>query len=958
MCQVSSTGRLSLLLAQHLPAVFFASSERSPAMVASLYEPQKLQQLHLIAADMDTFFEALFPPPFEHKDSFCTLAATAAATLRKNANCNRVGRASFRDFNRLCCSSGATPHLLSVSVAQETCEHVLGFLLSEEAMDVKICKNDWIEVLYVLAQVCLNDDGEDSTEDDSIQKLFELVKCFSSRSYLSQAIGRYRKGSAPHLLLRQTLQPQNQSFPFPFGAQISSPTKSHIAGCSSSQLDVLRHAGKRCSLVYRIEDRLRDSSSDRSASHRNNLNSSDSNRCAFISDLPNSVQRNVSSGLSLRQIAIALVHYPRNNMDLNPWNIHNMIVAAQGGCNVAIAADTRQCIGRFIKAFCAQFRVPSTDITEYLFSLHKEDYYIADSAQMLQLRNAEKQHGISGGQFLFDGHGKYTRKINVMKPAVVGVMAAGVFDLLFTDRIANLLGAHSHLLSWEYSRAFSKDRTQDPFTRHLKCPLPTARSFHDYPEDCRMSSSSAIRWAEDMAAITNREATIQLKRTALLSGGGCVSTEYHLTYSVFLIFAVHCFSSQALLALPSYSSSAGQQYQSIDILEACIAEMLERSAAMLSSAKCAIRIDVSLLDFMFPRHPQNADASFPRLSASERLIVVRHSVSAFNSLLPETACQSLPSPPPSYMWDAARFLQYCRYYGLIERTGTLSAPLNAFMNLLKAEGPLSTASNTDFIIAPTQVRCTSSVVLSLLDDMARGAFEGTHNQCDLVLELLPIMISFLNLEPYGQQTLSHHNDLSSGADSSEKIQQKPPPHVSAAWLSFECILRYGGARCMSAFFLYRDRLHHLYSLMVRASHHVLLNEPLPTRGIFKLPMCGDVLLGADGIEEAHGSSGEALLSVVCSYLSCSGLLQTDKIAAIAKGSLHPRLRPLHTSAARRQQHACRATDALYAAAEDHLSTGDTVNEVSPYPTSSSQDLVTGTTLSLCSINCRICLIYH
>lgn len=955
MCQVSSTGRLSLLLAQHLPAVFFASSERSPAMVATLYEPQKLQQLHLIALDMDTFFEALFPPPFEHKDSFCTLAATTAATLRKNANCNRVGRASFRDFNRLCSSSGATPHLLSVSVVRETCEHVLGFLLSEEAIDVKICKNDWIEVLYVLAQVCLNDDGEDTKEDDSIQKLFELVKCFSSRSYLCQAIGRYRKGSVPHLVLRQTLQPQKQSFPFPTGAQISSPTKSHIAGCSS-QLDVLRHTGKRSSLVHRIEDRLRDSSADRNASHSNNLTSSDSNRCAFISDLPNSVQRNVSSGLSLRQIAIALVHYPHNNMDLNPWNIHNMIVAARGGCNVVVAADTRQCIGRFIKAFCAQFKVPSTDITEYLFSLHKEDYYIADAAQMLQLRGAEKQHGISGGQFLFDGHGKYTRKINVMKPAVVGVMAAELFDLLFTDRIAHLLDKHSHLLSWEYSRAFAKDRTQDPFTRHLKCPLPTARSFHDYPEDCRMSASSAIRWAEDMAGITNREAALQLKRTALLSGGGCVSTEYHLTYSVFLIFAIHCFSSQALLTLPLYSSSAGHQHQSIDILEASILEMFERSAAMLSVAKCAIRIDVSLLDFMFPRHPQSAYASFPRLSAAERLIVVRHSVLAFNELLPETACQSLPSPPPSYMWDAARFLQYCRYYGLVERTGTLAAPLNAFVKLLKAEGPLSTASGTDFIIAPTQVRCSSSVVLSLLDDMARGAFEGTHNQCDLVLELLPIMISFLNLDPYGQQTLSHHNDLSSDGDISENIQQKSQLHVSAAWFSFEDILRYGGARSMSAFFLYRDQLHHLYSLMVRASHYVLLNEPLPARGIFKLPRCGDVLLGADGIEEAHGSGGEALLSVICSYLSCSGLLQADKIAAIAKGSLHPRLRPLHTSAARRQHQACRATDALYAAAEDHLSPGDTINEVSPYPPSSSQDLVTGMTLSLCSINCHICLI--
>ena len=920
---------------------------------------------------MDTFFRTLFPPPLERKDPFCSLAATTAAALRGNANCNRVELASPRDFNRMCSSAGVTPHLLSVTVVRETCEHLLGFILSEDSLDVKVCKNDWIEITYVLAQVCFND--AESAQDDSIQKLFDLVKCFSSRSYLSHAIGRSRRGSDPHLFLRLALQSPAQSFPY--NAPISSIMKSHFTG-HDNQIDILRHKGEQSSLACRIEERLRShcpsscssgssgssssssgsgssssgSSSGSSTSHRNRITSS--NRSAFTCELSNSGQRNISSGFSLRQIVIALVHYPCNSMDFNPWNIHKMFVTAQGGSCDVISDDTRQCIGRFIKAFCAQFKISTAVITEYLFSFYKEECYVADAAQMLEVRDAERQHNISAGQFMFDGHSKYTRRINVMKPAALGVMAAEIFDLLFTDRIAELLDSHTHLLSWEYSRAFSRDRTQDPFTRHLKSPLPTARTFNSYPHDCRMSVSSAIRWAEDMAGMTKREATLQLKRTALLSGGGCVSIEYHLTYSVFLIFAIHCFSSQALLALPSISNG---HYQSIDILEACIFELLERSTAMLSATKCALKIDVDILDYMFPGCPLNANArapSHPRMSAAERLIAVRHSVSAFNALLPERSCQSSLSSPPSYMWDAARFLQYCRHYGLVERTGTLAAPLRAFQKHLKAEGPLSSASQADFSIAPTSVRCTSSVVLSLLNDMARDAYEGAHHQCDLVLELLPIMISFLNLKTYRQQSASPPNDISCGDGSDERGQKDLQPHVT--WSRFEDIVRYGGARSMAAFFMYRDQLHHLYSLMVRASHHVLLNEPIPARGIFKLSTCGDVLLGADGIEGAHGSSGEALLSVVCSYLSCCGLLPTDKIAAIAKESLHPRLRPLLTSAGRRQQQTCRGTDALYAAAEGDCSSGITNKELSHHDASTSQDLVTGTFLSLCCGSCCIC----
>jgi hypothetical protein len=941
---------VSLLLAQYLPALFFSSPVRSPTILATLYEPYTLQQLQSISHDIDIFFRAMRTSPLDN--SLSTHAALAITTL---THFSKVDLASMRDFNRICRTSGIVPHLLSTTLVKDTCENILGYSITEDSLDIQVCKNDWIEILYVLAQVCFNDGspsvvgrlGVSETDKDeghgTVQKLYDLLKCFTSVSYLSVAIGRSKQGSDPQAFLAESLRSRSVNP----GSDSSRIKRSEFAGHSpegavKESSKVMEGSHRADSLSRCVQERLERNKNKSRNSNMNGAYGMGTGSSAFPSETSRDESKG-ASGFSLRQVIIALAHYPCNSLVLNPWTIYRMHMGSYSVVNDAHSSSssssssssrngsatgdaTLKRMGNVFKTFCTTFKVSSSALTDYLSSFYKEDYYVADTSQMLALRDTEEEHGIPSNHFNFNGYSQYTKRVKVIKPAVDGVMSSQVFDLLFSEKIAVLLQSHSHLLYWEYSRACAQHRNLDTFTRDLKIPLPTARTFAAFPHDCRMTISSALHWAQRATGITDTEATLQLKRTILLSGGGALTTEYHLTFNVFLIFAVHCFTTQALLCAPMQSHSPE------DIFEACMQEFLHRSASILASVQQSLHLDVKILDSMFRWDECSARVfgTSTRLSAGERLIIVRHSILAFDALQVEDPYPCLPARPPAHLWDATRFLQYCCHYGLVERVGSLSVPIRAFKGYLTAVSPLSSAPSRECVLAPQSTRCSSSLVLSLLEDLAKDAYGGAADRCDLVLELLPTMIAYLDLDAHETASLSEGQDSCPVQNTLQMAWFKD----CSSTAEMEDIVRYGGDKAMKAFSQCKQQLHEVYGALVVASSHVLKNNLPPSQGIFQLPVCGDMVVE----HEENGSSGETLLSVVCAYLSCNGLLQASKIAKIAKQSLHTRLRPVVTSAVRRQQPS-NATHALYAAADGP--SGESESQGRKRANCDSHDTVTG-----------------
>ena len=213
---VSWTGRAALQLAQYLPALFFAAPAHLPVLLQPLYSPAGIRELQSLSTELDIFFESMFFPS-RTPDQIAT-ATLAITNGNGNQNKPAVGSTrefgTFKEFERLCSISGLSPHVLSPTVVQMTCEMLLGMTLKDSAAELLICKNDWIEVLFVLAQVSFDHSGgrgESKTgeflgspaKDNSsvvvkvgepMRKLADLLRCFRSLAYLPHVMGHLRKG--------------------------------------------------------------------------------------------------------------------------------------------------------------------------------------------------------------------------------------------------------------------------------------------------------------------------------------------------------------------------------------------------------------------------------------------------------------------------------------------------------------------------------------------------------------------------------------------------------------------------------------------------------------------------------------------------------------------------------------------------------------------------------------------
>jgi hypothetical protein len=195
-----------------------------------------VKELQGLAVELDIFFEAMFHPG-QTPDDIARGQRAAAARAVATRGAPGPGPApvgstreygTYREFEALCARAGLTPHVLSPTVVQQACEHVLGVTLRdrEHAAELLFCKNDWVEVLFVLAQLAF-DHGDVATgpaaaaaaaaagsgaesktgellprappprgaiQGEPVRKLADLLRCFRSLAYLPHVVGRLRKG--------------------------------------------------------------------------------------------------------------------------------------------------------------------------------------------------------------------------------------------------------------------------------------------------------------------------------------------------------------------------------------------------------------------------------------------------------------------------------------------------------------------------------------------------------------------------------------------------------------------------------------------------------------------------------------------------------------------------------------------------------------------------------------------
>lgn len=152
-------------------------------------------------------------------------------------------------------------------------------------------------------------------------------------------------------------------------------------------------------------------------------------------------------------------------------------------------------------------------------------------------------------------------------------------------------------------------------------------------------------------------------------------------------------------------------------------------------------------------------ARAPRGATAHRLPLVGHALALFEAHLDAAAAASagaggsfLPPRPPAALLDAARFAEFCAFFGLVERVGSLLAPVRAFNGYIRSLNLPSTKLAEEQVLPLLPVRLMPSLVLALLDQMteelaqrraAVGAAAGLAGDTDthLVDDLLPIAVA-------------------------------------------------------------------------------------------------------------------------------------------------------------------------------------------------------------------------
>jgi hypothetical protein len=327
------------------------------------------------------------------------------------------------------------------------------------------------------------------------------------------------------------------------------------------------------------------------------------------------------------------MHYPLNNFHLNPWNMFDLLLIASSPSvppspstthTISVStAGNLQTIAKLLQSFCSRYRVPSADLTEYFASFYKGESHPADTARTAIVQNAQTEENLLEP---YVNSPSYAKKKTV-KLAVQGVLKSSVFDLLFIGKISTLLQTNAGLLCWEFSRASSQYRSLDSFTADLTIPFISLHKMRMTPDNCKVTLISAIKWAEEMAEINGDEALLQLKRAALLSGDLGVDSNYQLTFPVFLIYAIHCFTSRALL------NTTGTFLQDEDVLESCLEKMIQRINTRLNSVSHSLELGIDLVRTMCGVSSQENGMTCIKdshLSGADKLVLIRHALLTFN----------------------------------------------------------------------------------------------------------------------------------------------------------------------------------------------------------------------------------------------------------------------------------------------------------------------------------------
>lgn len=554
--------------------------------------------------------------------------------------------------------------------------------------------------------------------------------------------------------------------------------------------------------------------------------------------------------------------------------------------------------------------------------------------------------------------------------------------LFCSENVQRLLALNEDLLKWEYTRCISCCRnSKEPFTQMLMYPIMSQSFLVHRRQSCNTNMlvdfAQAQYWMSQYSSKTGsgfeEESYFpEYVATAALSGlqmsvldeDGKNESPRNvqknalplLTFSTFVIFAVRCFTKHMFQTQNLDAESVDFDEQ--DFL--CeIRNMLKLFSANLTMVQRMMELHV--LEFLFEKHQSSGISSsssesdeddnvddrtiaaegdqqtFGRMSNKRRIreVFLVKSLTFAKHVFDQRLANNcghvnastvsktvaLPPRPPSFLWDAARFVDFVRYFHLTELavkssshgTSPRVTPRSAsthysmtqswacygiFMwqeqrvDSIENAASLESSLLSDGHIPPLPLQMTQDKLWRLLE--LHGKVVRTRDQTTAG-EVTPRTHSGAN-DPSNERILSdlvEHDlfPLLCAFGDSMASGDKPFLYQSDS-STLEDLIRFGGSATMNTLSELQGFLQLSFYCLARSSEAFLYQA---SQAKMATSVVDDTRShGSDGDCEHDDGVSKTLeipINVACEFFSCQELIGAAKVAFLAKESLHHRLRP-------------------------------------------------------------------
>ena len=527
---------------------------------------------------------------------------------------------------------------------------------------------------------------------------------------------------------------------------------------------------------------------------------------------------------SLKDVLCLLVMYPLDSLILNPWEVAQIFYKYKKSQKLRGDLTQAEDLPTLFQLFSVAFGVRTDRLAQYFASFFTTN---------------------SNGQ-------------SVMHENVTAALASPVLNALLSYKSIKMLASNGDLIKWEFVRYLSYQKSNTPFLEDLVLPLPCQRDFTilggsemtSYSSPCSfvISEASVLNWAIGVPKISLGNAQSVLSETRALINPTGQGQDKGLTFSAFIIFALRCFHCQ------HYGISAQGRFVDSGEAEVTVRLLLETLSVRLTKVQQKMKLKV-LLPLL-----SKGGTKASLLGKLEQDVLFSLCINLFEKVTAPKISDKwsfLPPRPPPVFWDAPKVVDFLRFVGVVERSGSVSTSWIAYgSQLMRSQGGNSGWGT--YVVPPSPIKLDVSALACILSTVCQMCCEEDTNWILVKEETGNDEIALLEL--FGSYLCDTILPLVTSYV--EKGHMSQPSQYVDYQLPIGDLLRYGGARAMSSLFgagIWLERSYeHLCAFMQDESLSTVQMEP-------------DVTLSVK-------------------FFSCFGLLKPRIVAVQAKRSLHSRIR--------------------------------------------------------------------